>query len=161
MDALQQSFWTMAERLANGTRLDPFEVADVLGRRLELSSEKPQIIEYEAIGGPAMPFGRAKLFVAEEANRVSLIADVASGIEPPVMDAFSYWYGTHYGVNLADPEDIERLGMLMLRVPVGELHLMFHADDYNVRRVALYNSDIYRWQGPPPPPPPVAKRRAS
>ena len=160
MDILQQSFWTMTERLANGPHLDPFEAADLLARRLEVSSEKPQIIEFEAIGGPAMPFARVKLMVATEANRVSFLADLTPGIDVPAMDAFSHWYGAHYGISVADPEDLERLAMLTLKVPVGELHLMFHADTFKVRRLALYNSVIQRWQGEPPPPPPVAKRKA-
>ncbi|MFO0984072.1 MAG: hypothetical protein U1E76_20520 [Planctomycetota bacterium] len=159
---LPQLFWTVLKDLADRSRLDAVEAADLLARRLEVCSEKPQILEYEAVGGPAVPFARVTFAVAEAAGRVSLHADVAPGLEVPVMDGLSHWYGTHYGLEVADPEDRERLGMLILKVPVGELQLLFHtdtfADTFKVRHVALYNSVIQRWRGDPPPPPPIARR---
>ena len=134
-----QQFLESIRRLSELSNFTLPQIAETLGRRVEIVSETPAHIEYRLVGGPGCPFEAATFYYGPALERSVLKLDPGPGVMLTGKEAFDYFGRDGFGLVAPDPEEELQLHTLVRRVPVGELRFLVATASGIVHHVRILN----------------------
>jgi hypothetical protein len=106
--------------------IKPNEIADLVGRKLQLEYEDEFVLRYTLVGGPALPFNRGSAYWLKKLERGECSFTLDKRCRIPMAEAIAHFGGVDlFSPLFPDPRNPNPIFASIRRIPLGELRLLY------------------------------------